>query len=130
MSFECEEIAVVSAGTSHRLQVELAISPEQRARGLMFRDALAPDAGMLFVFGEERVATMWMKDTQLRLDLLFLGPDGRVLKIAENAEPLSLEAISSDVPASGVLEVAGGTAHALGLRPGDRVVHRAFARGR
>lgn len=117
---------MVSGGRSHRFRIELAVRPEERARGLMYRDRLAPDAGMLFLFGEERVSSMWMKDTLLRLDLLFLGADGTVRKIVENAEPLSERTLSSDVPVSAVLELAGGTARALGLRAGDRVLHPAL----
>jgi uncharacterized membrane protein (UPF0127 family) len=128
VSFDREEVTVVTGDRARRVKVELAITPEQRARGLMFRDSLAPDGGMLFLFDQERPVTMWMKDTRIPLDLLFLGPDGRILKIAEGARPFSLAYISCDLPALGVLEVPGGTARSLGWKAGDRVLHRAFGR--
>jgi len=119
---------IESRGRSLGFSVEVATTPEQRQRGLMHRTSLPADGGMLFVFPEEKVAQMWMKDTPLSLDLLFLGADGRVLRIEEGAEPLSTRVISSGLPARGVLELAGGSAARLGLRAGDRLVHPAFSR--
>lgn len=124
--FERSEVTVVGRGRSHRFRVEVAASPEQRARGLMDRDRLEPDEGMLFLLGEDRVVAMWMKDTPLPLDMLFLGADGVVRKVIENAEPEATDLLSSDVPVRAVLELRGGTARALGLRPGDRVRHAAL----
>ncbi|WP_142850638.1 DUF192 domain-containing protein [Telmatospirillum sp. J64-1] len=107
-------------GARHVFDVELALTPEQRAQGLMFRRELAEDHGMLFDFGSERTIHMWMKNTLIPLDMLFLSEEGRVIGLAERTEPLSLEVISGG-PARYVLELAGGTAERLGLRPGDRM---------
>lgn len=120
-------VMVESRGRSLPFSVEVAATAEQRQRGLMFRDSLPADGGMLFVSPEERVVHMWMKNTLIPLDMLFLGPDGRILKVAAMAEPGSTEILSSGVPAKGVLELPGGTAARLGITEGDRVVHPAFA---
>jgi len=127
VAFGRAQVTVESGGRALPFSVEVATTAEQRQRGLMYRRSLPADGGMLFVFPDVKVAHMWMKDTPLSLDLLFLGADGRVLRIEEKAEPLSLRAISSDLPARGVLELAAGSAARLGIRPGDRLVHPAFA---
>lgn len=110
-------------GSEHRFTVELASTPEERAQGLMFRKALAPDAGMLFDFKELGPVAMWMKNTLIPLDMLFIARDGRIVRIAERTVPLSLTPIPSGEPVLAVLEVNSGTAARLGVRPGDRVVH-------
>lgn len=119
---------VTSAGKHHTFSVELATTHEQLTQGLMFRRTLAADAGMLFDFGEDRPVTMWMHNTLIPLDMLFVASDGRVVGIKERAVPGSSEIISSPQPVRGVLEVNGGTAHRLGLAPGDRVVHPMFGK--
>ncbi len=121
------DLAIVTAGGArHDFRIELAVTPEQRAQGLMHREALAPDAGMLFVYARPQEVSMWMKNTLISLDMLFISAEGAVLRIAERTEPLSLASISSGSPAKGVLEVPAGTAARLGLRPGDRILHPAF----
>ncbi len=126
-TFERSELAIETAeGARHTFQVELATDFQQRAQGLMFRRALAPDAGMLFVYPRPRVISMWMKNTLIPLDMLFIAPDGRIVAVIERTVPFSLKSLSSGAPAIGVLEVNGGTAARLGLRPGDRVLHPAF----
>ncbi len=107
-------------------RVELAKTPAELAQGLQHRRQLPPDAGMLFDFGPERIVTMWMKNTYIPLDMLFIGADGVVAYIAEDAEPLSLETIASRVRVRAVLEVNAGTVARLGIRPGDRVRHPIF----
>ena len=114
-------------GRRHAFTVEIATSEAQLAQGLMFRKSLAPDSGMLFDFGQVRAISMWMKNTLIPLDMLFLGADGRILGIAERTVPGSLAVIESPGPVRGVLEVNGGTASRLGLVPGDRVLHPLFA---
>ncbi len=127
LDFEQDRLAIETVeGTRHEFSVELAISPEQQQQGLMFRRDLAPDASMLFVYKPERVVSMWMRNTMIPLDMLFIAEDGRVVKIVERAVPLSLKTISSDRPVRAVLEVNGGTVARLGLQTGDRVLHGTF----
>ena len=115
-----------SDGRSHRFEVELAVTPRQRARGLMFRREMAPHEGMLFVFEEEDHRSFWMKNTLLALDLIFIDRWGAIVGVARDAVPLDPTPIPSGVPAAGVLEVLAGTVDRLSLAVGDRVVHAAF----
>lgn len=116
-------------GTEREFDIELALSPEQQAQGLMYRRSLAADAGMLFLYRPARQVTMWMKNTVIPLDMLFIAEDGEIVKIVERTVPFSLTNISSDRPVRGVLEINGGTADRLEIRPGDRIVHPAFEAG-
>lgn len=129
MAFARSELWIESGGARHRFRVELAETPAQHARGLMFRADLAPDAGMLFDYGAPRHVSMWMKNTLVPLDMLFIAADGEIVRIARWTTPLSLEPVPSLAPVAGVLELRGGTADRLGLRAGDRAVHPIFARG-
>jgi uncharacterized protein len=104
--------------------VELATTPDQQALGLMYRDSLAPDAGMLFVFASERQVDFWMKNTRIPLDMLFIGADGRIRHITERAVPYSETPIPSVEDVRAVLEINGGTVARLGIKEGD-VVHDA-----
>lgn len=106
----------------HRFVVEVATTPEGRAKGLMFRRELAPDAGMLFDFGKPEMVVMWMKNTLLPLDMLFVAEGGKVVNIAERTVPGSLAPVSSEAPVKFVLEVNGGTAQRLHLKAGDRII--------
>lgn len=110
-------------------EIELATTTEQQMRGLMFRETLAANAGMLFIYPKERIITMWMKNTILPLDMVFADRRGVVVSVHANAVPFSEEVISSGMPALAVLEINGGAAARLGIRPGDRLVHPAFAGG-
>ena len=126
-TFERGELEIETGdGTRHVFQIELATTPEQKSQGLMFRRSLAPDGGMLFVYPSDRTITMWMRNTLIPLDMVFIAADGRIVKVAQRTVPMSLATISSGGPAKAVLEVNGGTAARLGLEPGDRVVHPAF----
>lgn len=107
--------------------VEMASTPAERAKGLMYRTELAPNAGMLFDFGVEQPIYMWMKNTYIPLDMVFIRADGRIASIAENTTPLSTQTIESGGSVKAVLELAGGTAKARGLAVGDQVVHNLFA---
>ncbi|MFZ5669872.1 MAG: DUF192 domain-containing protein [Pseudomonadota bacterium] len=109
-------------------RVEIADDEAERQRGLMFRDRLAPDAGMLFIWTRAAPRAFWMKNTLIPLDIIYIGADGRIVSIAAMTEPFSEEPIPSDGPALGVLEIAGGRAAQLGVKPGDRVRHRIFPR--
>ncbi|MCH8038502.1 MAG: DUF192 domain-containing protein [Proteobacteria bacterium] len=129
-TFERDVLAIETAdGSRHRFEVELALDGERRAQGLMYRRSLADDAGMLFLYDRERPVAMWMRNTFIPLDMLFIAGDGRIVRIAERTVPQSLETISSGRPVIGVLEVNGGTAARLGIQPGDRVLYRAFDGG-
>jgi uncharacterized protein len=107
-------------------QVEMATTEEEKTQGLMYRKELPDGKGMLFDFSPEQQISMWMKNTYIPLDMIFIRADGRILRIAENTEPLSTKIISSGGLARGVLEVIAGTAQKYGIQPGDRVAHPLF----
>jgi len=121
-----DTLEIVSKSGVHVFRVELAVTDEQRARGLMFRRSLPEGQGMLFKFEPDQVIQMWMHNTYISLDMIFIRSDGRVLRIAESTKPESDSIISSGAPARGVLEVIAGTARKLGIAPGDRVAHPWF----
>ena len=125
ITFEKAPLTVRGAdGRAHAFTVELALESDQRAQGLMNRREMADDAGMLFDFGETRRVLMWMKNTYLPLDMLFIARDGRIETIRENAVPLSESIIDSGVPVAFVLELNAGTVERLGIVPGDHVESR------
>jgi len=119
---------IVTSTGEHEFKVELADTPRTRARGLMFRKSMPADHGMLFDFQVEGPVSMWMKNTYIALDMVFIGRDGRVIGVAADAEPLSERIISSPAPAYAVLELNAGAARRISLAPGDRVRHRMFDR--
>ena len=106
--------------------VEMATTEDEKTTGLMYRKELADGKGMLFDFSPEQEVSMWMKNTYISLDMIFIRADGRILRIAENTEPLSTKIIPSRGLAKGVLEVIAGTAQKYGIAPGDRVAHPLF----
>ncbi len=114
-------------GRRYPFSVEVARTPAQRARGLMYRREMAADHGMLFDFDGVRPRAMWMKDTYLPLDILFLEANGRIWKIAEETTPLSEDTILADGPIRAALELKAGTCRLLGIEVGDRVRHALFA---
>ena len=124
--FPTSELTLISATGPHRFKVELAKTPAQMTQGLMFRTSLAPDAGMLFEYQQPTAATMWMRNTLIPLDMLFVDAQGRIVNIHERAVPQSLELIAAAEPVRAVIELNGGTAARLGIEPGDRVVHPIF----
>ena len=109
-----------------KFDVELALTAEQRSRGLMFRDSLAPYTGMLFDFGAPQPVSMWMMNTKIPLDMLFITADGTISRIAANTQPYSTKTIDSGGLVKGVLEIAGGSARMLGIKPGDKILHAIF----
>ncbi len=119
-------LTVESGGQSHRFTVWIAATEPRRNQGLMYVKSLPAAGGMLFLFDAPQVASFWMKNTLIPLDLLFIAPNGRIIRIAENAVPLSEATIESMGVVTGVLEVAGGTSRRLGIRAGDRVRYAAF----
>jgi uncharacterized protein len=120
-------VTIATRNARHSFTVEIARTPAQMERGLMFRDRLAPDRGMLFLYETEQPVSFWMKNTLIPLDLIFADSSGRILQIAQRAVPLSTELISSEQPVRAVLEVNGGTAARLGIAVGDRLLHPALA---
>jgi uncharacterized membrane protein (UPF0127 family) len=106
--------------------VEMATTEQEKETGLMYRKELADGKGMLFDFSPEQQVSMWMKNTFISLDMIFIRADGRILRIAENTEPESTRIIPSGGLAKGVLEVIAGTAKKYGIQPGDRVAHPLF----
>jgi hypothetical protein len=125
-TFDKSALTIETATGPHRFAVELAVTPAQQEQGLMFRSKLAPDAGMLFDFGDTAPRGFWMKNTLLPLDMLFIAPDGRIVDIHERAVPLSEAVIVSAVPARAVLELNGGTVARLGIKIGGVVHDKAF----
>jgi hypothetical protein len=124
-----EALAIVTQGGQRQsFQVEVARNDADRAQGLMFRRSMAPDRGMLFDFGRTEPVSMWMQNTYLPLDMLFIRADGSIARIAANTEPLSTRTIPSGEPVLAVLELNAGTAAKLGIKPGDRIEHPLFKR--
>ena len=121
-----QNLEIVSQSGVHVFSVELATTDEERERGLMFRKELPDGHGMLFDFETERSVAMWMKNTLIPLDMIFIRADGRISNIAESTEPMSTRIIPSRGAVRAVLEVAGGTAKRLGIEVGDRVAHPMF----
>ncbi|MBK8210411.1 MAG: DUF192 domain-containing protein [Rhodospirillales bacterium] len=126
-AFPVSPLTIETARGRFQFMVEMAETPSTWRQGLMKRRQLAADAGMLFNYHEPRVASMWMKDTFISLDMIFIDERGLVVNVVENTEPLSLASISSDGPVLAVLEVSAGTAARLGMKRGDRVIHAIFA---
>jgi uncharacterized membrane protein (UPF0127 family) len=123
-TLKVEPLDIVTAHGVHHFRVELAETPETRERGLMFRRSLAADKGMLFDFKTVQPVSFWMKNTYIPLDIVFIGPDGRIVSIARNATPMSEALISSAAPVLEVLELQGGRAAQIEALPGDRVRER------
>jgi len=125
-TFKTSELTILTAGGPHKFTIELAITGPEREQGLMFRRSLAPDAGMLFDMDLPTNITMWMKNTFIPHDMLFLDPAGRIVDIHERAVPQSTDIISTRAPARYVIELNGGTAERLGIKIGDRVTSPYF----
>ena len=114
-------LTVTSASGAHVFKVEVASTPAEQSRGLMFRAEMGADEGMIFPMEPPRPAAFWMKNTVIPLDIIFIGPDRKVLTIAANAVPYDLQPLPSVGDAACVLELIGGHAAQLGIKPGDKV---------
>nr|WP_238243862.1 DUF192 domain-containing protein [Methylobacterium iners] len=123
-----EPLAIATREGRRAFQVEVMRDDASRARGLMFRRSMPPDRGMLFDFEQVAPVAMWMKNTYLPLDMLFIRADGTVARIAADTEPLSTKVVPSGEPVLAVLELNAGTTARLGIRAGDRVEHGMFKR--
>jgi uncharacterized membrane protein (UPF0127 family) len=124
--FPSTTLTVESSGRVHRFNAWVADTEPRHEQGLMFVKALPPNQGMLFLFQAPQPTAFWMKNTLIPLDMLFIAPDGRIVRIAERTEPLSLKQVDSMGIILGVLELDGGTAERLKIHTGDRVRHPAF----
>lgn len=119
-------VIVTRDGTRHVFRAEMALQPQDQMIGMMFRTSMAPDEAMIFDWGAPRESSMWMRNTLIPLDMLFVAADGRIHRIHERAVPQSLATIDSRGPVRATIEVPGGTAERLNLRVGDRVLQRIF----
>lgn len=121
---------LVITGGKQPLEFEIWIADtdQRKAQGLMFVRSLAPQRGMLFVNDSPRTLSMWMKNTYIPLDMVFIDAGGRIQQIVAQTTPHSLDTIRSDKPALAVLEIGGGEAQRLGIAPGQHVLHPAFSR--
>ena len=122
-----EALMIESDGAVHEFSVEIADTDKEQSRGLMYRDVLDPDKGMLFEFDAPKVATIWMKNTGIPLDIIFVRSNGKILKIEHSATPYSLRSASSEGTVAAVVELAGGRSLELGIMPGDIVKHEFFS---
>jgi uncharacterized membrane protein (UPF0127 family) len=123
-----ETLVIQSGGKSHSFQVEVMRTDAERAKGLMFRRYMPADRGMLFDFKTPGPAAMWMKDTYLPLDMVFIRANGTIARIEENTEPMSTRTIPSGEAVLGVLELNAGTAARLDIKAGDKVTHPLFGK--
>ena len=123
---DTQSLEIVSKTGVHVFSVEFAKTDAEREKGLMFRKELPEGRGMLFDFDSEREIAMWMKNTYIPLDMIFIRNDGTISRIAENTTPLSERIIPSVGPVRAVLEVIGGSTRKLGIAPGDKVAHPLF----
>jgi uncharacterized protein len=123
---ELQPLEITTKSGVRVFAVEMASTPQEQEKGLMFRRELPEGQGMLFDFHQEQPTSFWMKNTYIPLDMIFIRGDGRILRIAENTVPLSEALVPSGGPVRAVLEVIGGTAKKLGIAPGDRVAHPIF----
>lgn len=117
---------IVTASGRHTFNVDVMRTDADRAKGLMFRQSMPQDYGMLFDFGADIPVSMWMKNTYIPLDMIFIFRDGTIHRIAQRTEPHSERTISSLTPVRAVLEVNAGVSEKLGLKSGDRIVHHMF----
>jgi uncharacterized membrane protein (UPF0127 family) len=129
VQFQRSSVVVTAGGRDITFEVELATNDTQRARGLMYRKQLGPYEGMLFDFYQEMPVSFWMKNTLIPLDMVFIAADGTVKHVHANAVPLSTDSVPSRFPVRAVLEINGGSAALLGIKPGDKVKHPIFGNG-
>jgi uncharacterized membrane protein (UPF0127 family) len=126
IKYDRSSLVIVTAAREIKFDIELALTEPQRNHGLMFREKLGPYEGMLFDFYREMPVSFWMKNTLIPLDMVFIAGDGTVKHVHANATPLSTDTIPSEFPVRAVLEINGGSARLLGIKPGDKVKHAIF----
>ena len=123
---EPKPLTIVSEDATHEFLVEEAKTLDQQARGMMFRETMGADTGMIFEFEEPKIATIWMKNTSIPLDILFVRSNGKILKIEHSHRPYTLRSASSEAVVAAVVELKGGESKSRGIRPGDTVKHPFF----
>jgi uncharacterized protein len=126
LTYPRSSLVIAAGGRDIKFEVELALDDAHRSHGLMFRKQLGPYEGMLFDFFQEMPVSFWMKNTLIPLDMLFIAADGTIKHIHANAVPFTTDAIPSQYPVRAVLEINGGSAALLGIKPGDKVKHAIF----
>jgi len=119
-------LQIISESGTHTFKIEVADTREEQRHGYMFKESLPGDEGMLFAFEKSEVQTIWMKNTPIPLDVLFVRKNGKILKIEHSHQPYTLSSASSEAPVAAVVEIIGGRARELGIEPGDVVKHRFF----
>ena len=119
-------LTIVTEEGNHEFLVEEAKTLDQQARGMMFRESMEGDSGMIFEFDKPKIATIWMKNTSIPLDILFVRSNGKILKIEHSHQPYTLRSASSEAAIAAVVELKGGEAKRRGIRPGDEVKHPFF----
>lgn len=125
-SLPTEKLTIETRQGRFDFDVEIADEPGEQQIGLMYRKEMPPRHGMLFEFGQPRPVSMWMRNTFLPLDMVFVRPDGTVARVAERTEPFSETIIASGEPVSHVLELNAGISRLIGLKAGDRLLHPSF----
>jgi uncharacterized membrane protein (UPF0127 family) len=126
IKYDRSSLVIVTGAREIKFDIEMALTEPQREHGLMFRKSLGPYEGMLFDFYREQPVSFWMKNTLIPLDMVFIAADGTIRHVHANAKPLSTDTIPSEYPVRAVLEINGGTAGLLGIKPGDKVKHPIF----
>lgn len=121
LAAETVPLTIKAGGSTYRFEVEIADDAGERSQGLMYREQLAQNAGMLFLYPDEKPRSFWMKNTPLPLDIIFIGTDGEVVHVAADAKPFDESLIESHMPAQSVLEINGGLAAQLGIVPGAEI---------
>ncbi len=123
-------LVLKTSSGDHNFNIEVATTDQERTLGLMFRRALPENGGMLFLYNPPQPAAMWMRNTLIPLDMVFISADGKVHRIEANTEPFSTALIASEGAVVGVLELNAGEADKIGLKPGDKVVYPGLATGK
>ena len=125
-ALEKQPLTFLTATGKHRVTVEVADSESERSTGLMFRRSLGDDEGMIFIYPRDEPISMWMKNTYISLDMIFVRGDGTINRVASDTEPFSEQTVASGGDARAVIEMKAGSAKRLGIKPGDKVEHPAF----
>ena len=125
-NFPHGELSIKTEDNVYEFQIELALDDSHRQYGMMFRNSMDDMSGMLFVYDEKQRLSMWMKNTFISLDILFIDEGGEIMRIAHSMQPRSLSLIRSGIAAKAVLELKGGIAKSLGIEEGDVIIHSTF----